>query len=69
MALDLTKVALAGAWSPPFGPRRAGRASTLSLQAGPWPGEPAFLKPIGCIDDQRGACHRARIIAPQPCIR
>ena len=20
-------------------------------------------------DDQRGACHRARIIAPQPCIR
>src|SRR3954463_6020000 len=21
------------------------------------------------IDDQRGACHRARIIAPQPCIR
>ena len=35
MALDLTKVALAGAWSPPFGPRRAGRASTLSLQAGP----------------------------------
>ena len=30
---------------------------------------PAFLKPIGCIDDQRGACHRARIIAPQPCIR
>src|SRR3954453_14940718 len=21
------------------------------------------------LDDQRGACHRARIIAPQPCIR
>ena len=40
MALDLTKVALAGAWSPPFGPRRAGRASTLSLQAAPDLGNP-----------------------------
>ena len=24
---------------------------------------------VGLDDDQRGACHRARIIAPQPCIR
>jgi hypothetical protein len=40
MALDLTKVALAGAWSPPFGPHRAGRASTLSLQAAPDLGNP-----------------------------
>ena len=24
---------------------------------------------VGRDDDQRGACHRARIIAPQPCIR
>jgi hypothetical protein len=37
---------------------------------GPCPetrGQVARRKPS--IDDQRGACHRARIIAPQPCIR
>ena len=49
---------------------RADQPSLLPLHAERCP-EPraqvARRKPS--LDDQRGACHRARIIAPQPCIR
>ena len=49
---------------------RADQPSRLPLHAERCP-EPraqvARRKPS--LDDQRGACHRARIIAPQPCIR
>src|SRR5215213_2239383 len=34
----------------------------------PEPGHKQVRRKLS-LDDQRGACHRARIIAPQPCIR
>src|SRR3954467_10172388 len=49
---------------------RADQPSLLPLHAERCPAPPAPVprrKPS--LDDQRGACHRARIIAPHPCIR
>src|SRR4051794_26757518 len=70
MAFDLTRraggtVALLARVRRPNTPVAATRAVI-----GPGPetrGQVARRKPS--LDDQRGACHRARIIAPQPCIR
>src|SRR3954465_11721732 len=49
---------------------RADQPSLLPLHAERCPeprGQVARRKPS--LDDQRGACHRARVIAPHPCIR
>src|SRR5215213_12029886 len=70
MAFDLTRraggtVALLARVRRPNTPVAATRAAI-----GPGPetrGQVARRKPS--LDDQRGACQRARIIAPQPCIR
>src|SRR3954470_17048985 len=70
MAFDLTRraggtVALLARVRRPTIPVAATRAVI-----GPGPetrGQVARRKPS--LDDQRGACHRARIIAPHPCMR